>query len=86
MSSSPLGASTSGDAVTAIGRHSFWVLVTDREYFVPFSEYPEFLTATPRQIFAVRVLPPTHLHWPELDVDVELAALERPSQFPLKWK
>ena len=86
MSSLPLGASTSGDGVTAIGRLGFWVLVADREYFVPFSDYPEFLSAMPAQIFAVRVLAPTHLHWPELDVDIELAALEQPSQFPLQWK
>jgi hypothetical protein len=86
MSSSPLGASTSGDGVTAIGRLGFWILVADREYFVPFSDYPDFLSATPRQIFAVHLLPPTHLHWPDLDVDIELAALEQPNQFPLRWR
>jgi hypothetical protein len=36
--------------VTNIGAHGFWLLVDDREYFVPFDDYPVFRQATVSQI------------------------------------
>jgi len=86
MSSLPLGVSTSVSEVTNITAHGFWLFVDDREYFVPFADYPVFQTATVAQIYAVRRIGPTQFHWPELDADIELDALERPEAFPLKFK
>ena len=82
MSSSQPGARTLGDGVTGIGEHGFWLLAGGKEYFVPFSDYPGFLEATTRQIFEMRFLGGGQLHWPALDIDIEVAALERPEDFP----
>jgi hypothetical protein len=86
MSSLPPGVSTSVSEVTNITAHGFWLFVDDREYFVPFADYPVFRIATVAQIYAVRRIGPTQLHWPELDADIELDALERPDAYPLKFK
>ncbi len=86
MSSSPLGAATSSVDVTNISPHGLWVMVEDREYFVPFSDYPAFLDATVSQIHGVRQLGAGQLSWPELDVDIELEALDRPEAFPLQFR
>jgi len=64
----------------------FYLLVDDREYFMPFADYPVFQTATVAQIYAVRRIGPTQFHWPELDADIELDALERPEAYPLKFR
>lgn len=80
------GTSISGNEVTAIEATGFWVLLEDREYFIPFADYPAFRDAPVRQIFNVRQLSPTQLHWPDLDVDIETEALEKPERFPLIWK
>jgi hypothetical protein len=72
--------------VTNITAHGFWLFVDDREYFVPFADYPVFQTATVAQIYAVRRIGPTQFHWPELDADIELDALKRPDAYPLKFK
>jgi hypothetical protein len=68
---------------TRLRRDGLWLLVDDREYFVPFADYPIFQQATVAQIYAVQRLSPTQFHWLELDVDIELDALEHPEHFPL---
>ncbi len=83
MSSSPPGIDTSTCEVTNITRQGFWLLVDDREYFVPFEHYPRFRDATVAQIHTLRRSGSDHIHWPDLDVDIELDALERPESFPL---
>ena len=86
MSSSPPGAAISHSEVTNITAHGFWLLADDREYFVPFRDYPVFQNATVAQIYAVRRIGPTQFHWPQLDADIELEALERPEAYPLKFQ
>jgi hypothetical protein len=46
MNSLVHGADTSVSEVTSIGPHGFWLLVDDIEYFVPFRDYPVFMSAT----------------------------------------
>jgi hypothetical protein len=72
--------------VTNIEPLGFWVLVDDREYFVPFAEYPVFKGAPVRQIFQMQRLPPTQLYWPDLDADIEIEALEQPEHYPLVFR
>jgi hypothetical protein len=86
MVSNSSGQSTPIYQVTAIGAQGFWLLEGDAEYFVPFGDYPVFRTATVSQIFALQRLAPGQYHWPELDADVELAALQQPDRFPLLFK
>jgi hypothetical protein len=59
MSSEEHGVATSHSEVTNITNIGFWLLVDDREYFVPFADYPIFKEATVAQIYAVGKLSPT---------------------------
>ena len=86
MSSNLPGIAISDNKVTSIGATGFWLLVEDQEYFVPFADYPLFQTATIEQIFAVKRLGPGQFHWPTLDADIELDALENPDRFHLVWR
>jgi hypothetical protein len=69
--------------ITAINATGFWLLVSDREYFVAFADYPDFRRATVSQIYAMQHQSSDHFYWPGLDVDIELEALEQPERFPL---
>ncbi|MCL5996979.1 MAG: DUF2442 domain-containing protein [Chloroflexi bacterium] len=80
------GMGTSRSEVTNIGPMGFWLLVDDREYFVPFDHYPAFRQARVSQIFHLQRLSPDQFHWPDLDVDIELDALRHPNHYPLTWK
>ena len=60
------GGGISLSEVTNIEPMGFWMLVDDREYFVPFADYPVFQGASLQQIFQMQRLSPTQLHWPDL--------------------
>lgn len=77
------GVATSQCEVTNISRLGFWVLIDDREYFVPFADYPAFQTASVKQIYGVERIASDQLYWPSLDVDIDLRSLEHPEAFPL---
>ena len=83
MRSGQLGASTSAPEVTNVSRHGFWLLVDERERFLPFSQFPWFVDATIGQISRVERPQPHHLYWPELDVDLHLESIDQPESFPL---
>jgi len=83
MISSTHGAGTSLAEVTNIDRFGFWVLIEDKEYFLPYVDFPWFRGATLDQILNVQLLHGDHLHWPDLDVDLCLDSLTRPDAFPL---
>jgi hypothetical protein len=75
---------TAPDAeVLNVSAHGFWLWVTDREFFLPFAEFPWFREATIAQIARVELLHGTHLHWPELDVDLDVESLAHRERFPL---
>ncbi len=87
MISSPLGTATSPSSeVTNITSLGFWLWVTDREYFVPFADYPVFTQATIAQILNCQLIGPTQFHWPDLDADIEVEALERPEIYSRTFK
>ena len=77
-----LGKNTSAE-VSHISPHGIWILVNQKEYLLSFSDYPWFAEATIRQIHHLELLHGTHLRWPDLDVDIELLALENPAAYPL---
>ena len=83
MSSSQPGTGISLSEVTNIESLGFWYLGDDKEYFVPFADYPVFKGASLQQIFQMQRLSPTQLHWPDLDVNIELESLEHPEHYPL---
>jgi hypothetical protein len=86
MISNQTGTGFSLNEVTNIEPLGFWVLVDDREYFVPFADYPVFQGAPVRQIFQMQRLSPTQLYWPDLDADIEIESLDQPEHYPLVFK
>jgi hypothetical protein len=71
--------------ITNIEKDGFWLLTSDGEYFVSFAEYPDFKNATVAQIHNFKSSF-DDLHWPELDIDIELDALKHPERFPKVFK
>lgn len=86
MNSSPAGASLSNSEVTNLEQTGLWVLVAGKEYFIPYADYPAFTKATIAQIFNLQMPGPGQLHWPDLDIDIEVEALEAPGKFPLAYR
>jgi len=83
MPSSQLGENTFAIEVANISAHGIWLLVGEKEYFLPYETFPWFRDARVSDILDVTLSHGFHLYWPKLDVDLELAALENPDQFPL---
>ena len=83
MKSSRSGTATSALEVTNISQHGFWLFHEDREYFLPYDEYPWFREATVAMICRVEDHGGGHFYWPDLDVDLSIEILRRPQQFPL---
>jgi Protein of unknown function (DUF2442) len=81
--SSQLGENTFAIEVTNISAHGLWLLVGEKEYFLPYDKFPWFKDAKVSDILDVTVSHGYHLYWPKLDIDLELATLENPDQFPL---
>lgn len=86
MSLSESGVNISPSEVTSITELGFWLLVDDKEYFVPFADYPDFTQATVKQLYSVKRIGPDAFYWEELDIDIELGALAEPEKYPLKFK
>ena len=86
MKSSMLGKSTSRAEVQDISPHGIWLYAKGREFLLPFEEYPWFKDAKVSAIYNVRLVHQSHLHWPDLDVDLDIPALEHPERYPLVAK
>lgn len=78
------GAATSAVEVTNISRHGFWLLLDERELFLPFDEFPWFRDATVEAIQRIERPQPHHLYWPDVDVDLTVDSIEHPERYPLK--
>ena len=76
------GTRTSTPEVTNISPHGFWLLVDDRELFLPFDVFPWFRDATVGAISRVQRPQPHHLYWPDLDVDLTIDSIENPDRYP----
>ena len=83
MTSSKLGTDTFRAEVTNVDTHGIWVLVGDKEYFLPYDEYPWFKKAKVADIVNLELHHGVHLYWPALDVDLSLDSLENPAKYPL---
>ncbi len=76
-------ASTAAVEVLNISPHGFWLLLHEQEYFLAFENFPWFRQANLDAILDVQLPQPHHLFWPKLDVDLELASITSPEQYPL---
>jgi len=68
--------------VTHISGHGVWLLVGQRELFMPFEQFPWFRDQPVRAILNVEQPRPGHFHWPEIDVDLTEQMIEHPERFP----
>lgn len=72
--------------VTNISPFGFWLLAGGKEYFVNYKDYAVFESASIKDIANVVEDAEGNLHWPALDADIELQALENPQDYPLSYK
>jgi hypothetical protein len=86
MRSAERGKRTSVVEVTNVSRHGLWLLLGDRELFLPFSKLPWFREAPIANVVRVERASPDHLYWPGLDVDLPVESIEHPERFPLVSK
>ena len=70
--------------VTNISTHGLWVLVGDKEYFLPYEQFPWFKDKTINDITKVESFGEGHLYWENLDVDLSVEIIEHPERFPLQ--
>ncbi len=78
------GAAISAVEVANISATGVWLLLDDRELFLPFDEFPWFKKATVAAILHVERPTPEHLFWPDLDIDLTIDSIEHPERYPLK--
>lgn len=84
--SKKLGKNISAKAeIQSVSQQGIWILVNDHEFFMPFKEFPWFLRATIEEIYNLEFFHNKHLHWPALDVDIEVESLIHLEAYPLKY-
>lgn len=83
MSSSTHGMHTSGPEVTHVSSHGIWLLADGREMFLSYDDFPWFKDAPIGKILNVEQASPRHFHWPDLDIDLDMDAIENPQDYPL---
>jgi hypothetical protein len=86
MKSLKRGKNISVAEIQNVSEFGIWMLISGREYFLSFKDFPWFLNASIKQIYNFEFLHDRHLHWPDLDVDLSLESVASPEKFPLKAK
>ena len=79
----PPGKSTLSAEVTHINLRGLWLLVDDREHFLPFKLFPWFRAAPIGSVMKVTRPSRARVRWPDLDVDLALDSIESPAKYPL---
>ncbi len=69
-----------------MSRHGLWLLVGDKELFLPFEHFPWFRDASIEKISVVERQTADHLYWPLLDIDLTVESIRTPDAFPLGTK
>ncbi len=77
------GKATSVVEVGNVSSHGFWLLVSGRELFLAFDQFPWFKEAAIGKLLNVKMPHPGHLYWPDLDVDLVVEFIRNPDKFPL---
>lgn len=83
MRSARLGKRILEVEVTNVSKHGFWLLIQDRELFLPFEHFPWFRDVSIGQLLNVELPQAHHLNWPDLDVDLAVESIDHPECFPL---
>ena len=77
------GKATSKATAKGITPFGVWLLVAGEELFLSFDAFPFFKQASIDEVLNVELHGTDHLHWPALDVDLELDSIRHPGRFPL---
>ena len=77
------GTTTFAAQVTNVSRHCLWILVDEEELVIPYSDLTWFKGGTIEQVVNVLCPSEDHLYWPDLDIDLSVASIRDPSEFPL---
>lgn len=80
------GKRTSKAEVLNVSSQGIWLFVKEKEYFLPYKEFPWFQEVRLSAIQDVRLIHGHHLHWKKLDVDLSLDSLEHLEHYPLKYR
>jgi hypothetical protein len=86
MKSQKRGKNISECEVLNVSPNGVWLLANDHEYFLPHEKFPWFRNARIAQICNVEMQAQGHLHWPDLDVDLDLDSIQSPEKYPLVFK
>jgi hypothetical protein len=86
MKSEMLGTDTLEVEVSHISQHGIWLLLSDREMFLSYENFPWFKDASVSAVLNVKLPQPHHLYWPDLDVDLAVESIEHSERFPLVAK
>lgn len=81
MKSVKLGKHTSVE-VSNVSTNGFWLLIEEKERFVPFADFPWFKEARIRELVNVELQSPNHLYWPDLDIDLAVDSIDHPERYP----
>ena len=81
MKSARLGKHTSAE-VSNVSTNGFWLLIGEKERFLPFEEFPWFREARIRELVNVELQSANHLYWPDLDIDLAVDSIDHPERYP----
>lgn len=81
--SEALGTPISSVEVTNVSPHGLWILLQEKEWFLPFKDFPWFREAPIGKVMNVQAVSPEHLYWPDLDIDLDLDSIANPERYPL---
>jgi hypothetical protein len=77
------GTATFPVEVSHISKNGLWLLLEDEELLLSYEQFPWFRKATIEQISHVERPSKNHLYWPDLDIDLSVESIHKPSAFPL---
>ncbi|MEK7269372.1 MAG: DUF2442 domain-containing protein [Planctomycetota bacterium] len=77
------GTPISSVEVTNVSPNGLWILLQDKEWFLPFKDFPWFREAAIGKVMNVQALSADHFYWPDLDIDLDLESIAHPERFPL---
>lgn len=69
--------------ITYISHNGLILKIKDREYYLPYTDYPWFERAAVSDVFDVQLIGNEHIRWEKLDVDLSLSILRNPEKYPL---
>ncbi len=83
MKSERHGGSTSAIDVGNVTQQGFWLLLDDRELFLPFDSFPWLRSASIEALTTIERPSTQHLYWPMLDIDLAVESITHPERYPV---